>query len=234
MNLKEYQVRALETESKPSALAVNPIGLHRTLTICIAAANMLNLIKRSMFYAKELPQMEFHQHLAKIVSSSVSLANDVAGLPDPNSGMLPYLDGEDKAAAANLNLRLAHGAIGIFTEAGETLEQLLHNLETGTFDKVNLAEEVGGDIPWYQAVIFDEAGIDPEEALDRNIQKLQDKQKGRYKAGTFSSEEAVNRDTTAERQLLEGATESKADRQARRAQGGRPRVETEQLLAASS
>jgi len=200
MDLKQYKTLALQTESKPAALAVHPIGLHRALTVCIEAAEMLNLLKRTMFYGKELSEVQFHGKLADIVNACMSLANDVRGLKDPNSGMVPYLKNEEKADAKNLNLRIAHGGIGIFTEAGEVLEQVRACLETGLYDKVNLAEEVGGDIPWYQAVIYDEADIDPEEALERNIGKLQ----GRYKTGEFTQEEAINRDVAAERQILEG------------------------------
>ena len=61
-------------------------------------------------------------------------------------------------------------------------------------------EEIGGDISWYQALGHDAAGTDEDVEREKNIRKLELRNKGK----TFNAEATVNRDTDAERAILEG------------------------------
>ena len=104
------------------------------------------------------------------------------------------------ASKTLVNLRLLHGAIGVFGEAGELLEALQKQLSGETLDLVNIAEETG-DIDWYQAIIEDETGVSEEDTRAKVIAKL----RKRY-PNKFDSDLAVNRDLGAERAAIEGAS----------------------------
>lgn len=101
---------------------------------------------------------------------------------------------------------LIHGVIGLFGEAGELLEHL-HDVLTGraTLDPVNILEEMG-DLEWYAACVHRFIGTTTTKARDVNIAKL-DK---RYPGRVWSQDAAVNRDTAAERQVLEEGVLSSA------------------------
>jgi hypothetical protein len=93
---------------------------------------------------------------------------------------------------------MIHGIMGMATESVELLVQLCSILEKGEFDGVNIIEEIG-DIDWYTTLPLrrlDKKVVDPMKA---NIAKLIGK---RYKDG-YSDSSAINRDTDAERSVLE-------------------------------
>lgn len=114
--------------------------------------------------------------------------------------------------------RLLHGLVGIFTEVEELsslisaavdhawdttdddADSILLSLED--FDIPNLKEELG-DMFWYMSLIADAAGFKLQECLEFNELKLQ---KLRYKTGKFTADEAISRDTVAERSLFEAIT----------------------------
>ena len=74
------------------------------------------------------------------------------------------------------NIRLLHAAMGLSTEAGEFLDSMKKHLFYGKpLDKINLAEELG-DLFWYCAIVADEFGVEFEQIMERNIEKL----KARY------------------------------------------------------
>ena len=94
--------------------------------------------------------------------------------------------------------RLLHAGMGLSTEAGEFLDALKKHIFYGKeLDRVNLAEEMG-DVFWYCAIVASELGINFEEVMDKNIEKL----KARY-GEKFSEEKADSRDLTKERDILE-------------------------------
>jgi NTP pyrophosphatase (non-canonical NTP hydrolase) len=101
---------------------------------------------------------------------------------------------------------IIHAILGIATEAGELLEALdtVYMGSNCTFDHVNLKEE-GGDLQWYQALLFKTIETTFEEVQQLNIAKLQKK---RYKNKKFSIEEATERDLSAEREELESGVHS--------------------------
>jgi len=94
--------------------------------------------------------------------------------------------------------RLLHAGMGLSTEAGEFLDALKKHIFYGKeLDRVNLAEEMG-DVFWYCAIVASELGINFEDVMDKNIEKLQ----ARY-GEKFSEEKADSRDLTKERDILE-------------------------------
>lgn len=95
-------------------------------------------------------------------------------------------------------IRLLHSAMGLSTETGEILDAIKKHIYYGKeLDKVNLFEEVG-DLFWYLAIMADELGFSFEDAMKKNIEKLE----ARY-GKSFSSEKAITRNLDKERDILE-------------------------------
>jgi NTP pyrophosphatase (non-canonical NTP hydrolase) len=95
-----------------------------------------------------------------------------------------------------------HAILGMFTEGAECADAFKRYLYYGTdLDKVNLKEEVG-DLMYYVQLMCQAGGFTLEEALDSNEAKLNE----RF-GDKFSEDAAVNRDTDAEREILEGNTD---------------------------
>ena len=92
-----------------------------------------------------------------------------------------------------------HMVMGISTEAGELLDAYKKHFAYGKdLDVVNVGEEIA-DIMWYISNLCRIKGIDLEEMMQRNIDKL----KARYPE-KFTQENALNRDLNNERNILEG------------------------------
>lgn len=96
-------------------------------------------------------------------------------------------------------IRLLHSGIGLATEGGELLDALKKHIFYGApLDTINLKEEMG-DLLWYIAIALHEMDWSFEEVAQVNINKL----RARY-PDKFSGYNALNRDTAAERDILEG------------------------------
>lgn len=94
--------------------------------------------------------------------------------------------------------RLIHGMFGICTETGELQDMMKKHLIYGKpFDRVNVMEECG-DILWYIALTLHAAGYSMTDSMERNIAKLRKRFPDK-----FTSEKALTRDLTAERNALE-------------------------------
>lgn len=205
MNFKDYQKRALLTESKPTELNFGEIGLHIVLNTAMVSAEIVNQAKRTIFYGKPLngetirdlaQNLGGYANLLYELSDELAKKNDKAeyqALPEEARNIKPE----------NVNLRLLHAALGIFSESGEAVELVRDQLEGKPFDTVGWGEEIGGDISWYQALGHDAAGTDEDVEREKNIKKLELRNKGQ----TFNAEATLNRDTDAERAVLEGKTE---------------------------
>lgn len=90
---------------------------------------------------------------------------------------------------------LAHGIIGIATEAGELLEHV-HNILNGddTADaRSNIVEELG-DVLWYLALCCKAVDVNLTEVMWRNLKKLS----LRYPQQRFDSLDALERSYDAE------------------------------------
>lgn len=202
MNFKDYQARALLTESKPDTLNFGEVGLHVLLNTAETTAEILNLAKRTIFYGKDMDSEKLRA-LAENLAGYGRLIYELSDhLHNPNdkenfNGLPPEAQ---NIKPENMNLRLLHSAMGIFTEAGEAIELVRKQLEGEEFDTVGWGEEIGGDISWYQALGHDAAGTNEDVEREKNIRKLELRNKGK----TFNAEATVNRDTEAERAILEG------------------------------
>lgn len=98
------------------------------------------------------------------------------------------------------NIDLIHGIIGAHTESGELLIALSNAVASETpnsFDTVNIKEEVG-DLLWYLAIIAKACDFTLEDAQRVNVAKL----RARYPE-KFTEDKAIERDLTAEREVLE-------------------------------
>jgi NTP pyrophosphatase (non-canonical NTP hydrolase) len=92
-----------------------------------------------------------------------------------------------------------HMVLGIVTEAGELADSYKKSFAYGKeLDLVNISEELG-DLMWYIANLLEILGLNFSAILEANIDKLRQ----RYPAGTFSSENAIHRNTDLERRVLE-------------------------------
>ena len=201
MNFKEYQEGALRTESVPTELNFGEVSLHVALTMAIEAANILNYVKRTIYYGKSFEAEKVRDSavvlgaMAELIYGSAEVMSDkndmenFSGLPKEAMGVKPE----------NVDLRVLHAAMGIFTEAGEALELVREQLEGNPFDVVGWGEEIGGDVSWYQAIGHDAAGTDEDVERTKNLAKLALRNKGK----TFNAEATLNRDLDAERAILE-------------------------------
>lgn len=96
------------------------------------------------------------------------------------------------------SIRLLHAAVGLQTEAGEFADPLKKFVFYGKeYDRTNLAEELS-DMMWYIAIACDELGVDLEQLMKTNIEKLQSRFPEK-----FDSNQAINRDLDKEKQVLE-------------------------------
>lgn len=191
MNFNEFKTDALRTESCPAALNFSREGLAQLLMAGVMMAHIMDTAKKTMFYGKVLDAPKLQAQIEDLQTKLSVLSGTAAVIAEP---------GESTLHAPNL--RIAHGAIGMFGESGELLEAVLKQLLTGELDLVNVAEETG-DSDWYKAIIHDESGVSEEASRAKVIAKL----KKRY-GDKFSSEAALNRDLAAERTALESAEAS--------------------------
>ncbi|WP_222875371.1 MazG nucleotide pyrophosphohydrolase domain-containing protein [Terrihabitans soli] len=104
----------------------------------------------------------------------------------------PYQDTEN-ASYAPVDFNVLHGVVGIDTEAAELVELLATAIQTGEpIDSGRVVDE-SGDLLWYLAILFDAVGINFEEVMEKNIQKL----RVRYPE-KFSEHLALNRNEAQE------------------------------------
>jgi len=96
-------------------------------------------------------------------------------------------------------VRLLHAAMGLCTEVGEFMDMLKKHILYGKpLDEVNLKEELGDEL-WYTALALDELKSTFDECMDVNIKKL----RLRY-PNKFTEKDALNRNLSEERKILEG------------------------------
>lgn len=161
--MNDFTEQAMQTCSDEFHGELVPLRIFNMyMAQAIRSAELLDKVKKSLFYGKE---------------------NYFAWVPDePAMSRL-----EDKTT-----INLAHGILGVVTEAGELLEAL-----NKSHDLVNVKEEVG-DVLWYLALIAKTAGFTLEEAEKACIAKL----RTRY-PNKFIAYDANNRDLAKEREVLE-------------------------------
>jgi NTP pyrophosphatase (non-canonical NTP hydrolase) len=184
MQFTQFQPLALVTEARIEKVQANRIGLLALLSLSIATTEIMDQVKKSVFYGRAINEEAVTKRIAEI-QSMTSILKD-ADIPNADKEVI------------DIDPRLFHGIIGKFTEVGEMLEAMEEHIATGTpLDVVNLREELGDD-SWYNAIICDATGIRMEDTLALVIDKL----RARY-GDKFDAYLANNRDLTTERQILE-------------------------------
>lgn len=185
--LKQYVADAIRTESHISRVQSDIPTLIVAMKAYVAAGNMLDDIKKNVFYGKEINPEKWSYQLQEL-----KLAEQ----------KIPAVLGEQSVAGIDINPRLFHAIIGIATESTELVEAVLKSIETGfDIDNVNVQEELG-DLNWYQAIAIDASNADWDQILETNIAKL----KHRYPE-KFTADKAINRDLHIERNILEDGLE---------------------------
>lgn len=188
MDLQQYTKDAIRTESHPEKVQFDPVTLVRIIQAYIHAGRLLDMVKKNVFYKKPIDAAKWESSTHLLAEAGRRLDNgDYVQLLNPDS-------------VINVNPRVFHAVIGIATEATELVEALNKAFECD-IDYVNIAEEIG-DLSWYQAILVDATDSNWDEILERNIAKL----RKRYPE-KFTSDNAINRDLEAERNILEGKTD---------------------------
>lgn len=142
-------------------------------------------LKRTIFYGKE-----FEYFLAQS-----SLLNRLNGLPAVRFDA-KFVQAEEEGRIKQPTM---HGIFGVVTESAELIEALAAAvIDEEPLDRTNVIEEAG-DLLWYIALILRSVDSSIDEAMDRNIAKLEK----RYKE-KFTTEQALNRDLATERKILAG------------------------------
>lgn len=190
-DLQKYVQAATSTESRVDSIVFNKADLSALLNIAIGIANILDAVKKRVFYNRSYDAAFLTTNHRLITNNLEALQRFVRNPEDSNRS-------EDQIT----DTRTAHGLLGIFTEAGELVEVLKTLNETGSVDVVNIGEELG-DIDWYKAVLADANNLNLEDILATNIKKLEE----RYKKKKFEAEAANERDLVKERNILETTTQ---------------------------
>jgi len=181
-DLNAFVKDAIHTESKIDTVRTNPSILRDVIKTAISVGNLLDMLKKNIFYDKPIDKRAFETYVNEIGYLNANLKNMDSVLLETRKDI-------------NINPRIFHSAIGIATEATEILETLKFYGED--IDTVNFLEELG-DISWYEAIGIDELNGNFEDILIKVISKL----KARY-PNKFNSNNAINRDLNAERAILE-------------------------------
>lgn len=153
-------------------------------------------------------------HIASALQRAISAGDEIDALKRAVFYGSPFIEGAEnpfpgltmRVGANSGDLHptadMIHSAMGIFTEAAESLLAVYASCFEGQrFDKTNAVEELG-DLEWYMAVMRNRLGISQEQVQRTNIAKL----RARYPE-KFAAEEALNRDLGRERAILESSSE---------------------------
>lgn len=186
-DLSKFVEDAIRTESRIDYVEANDRLLEGAIRGFIAFGNILDILKKDIYYGKGIDSQKLHQHAASALLASMQV--------DPNENAGDVLTGK---MVFDVDPRLFHAIVGIATESTELVEALDTALRTNEADVVNVLEELG-DINWYQAIALDTLDGDFDSVLNTVIAKL----KARYPE-KFTSEDAINRDLATERKILEG------------------------------
>ncbi len=186
--INELAKLAIRTESKVEDLNGQESQLRLALELAIIAGEILDQVKRKIFYG------ENGDYKAEKLNAA---AEKLAKLDAFDITADEFINRNAKLALEGANTRVIHGIIGLITETAELGEALLTYIDTGSFDAVNVVEELG-DVRWYETVIQDELNITDGDLFQLLIAKLS----ARY-GDKFSDTAAVLRDIGNEREVLE-------------------------------
>jgi hypothetical protein len=181
MDFSKYINDATRTESVISSVNFNQENLVEVLNVFIASGNLLDMIKKNVFYGKEIDKSKWNIALSQIRQEHIK-----------------NIDTANESQSINIDPRLFHTILGIATEGTELIEAALSTITSNNdLDLVNIREEFF-DVCWYLLVGHDAINQPLDQTLEMGFNKL----KLRY-PDKFTSEAAINRDTDAERELME-------------------------------
>lgn len=192
MNVNEFTKNAIKTESRIKDVNLNYGLFEGLMKTIIALGNNVDMIKKNVYYGKPINYEKWFENIDKChdeLQKSYNWSQYAIETPVP---------------ITNVNPRLFHVAIGIYTESIEMFEALFKTaVSENRLDLVNFMEEIG-DTEWYQAIAYDESEIDPETVMETIISKL----RKRY-PDKFDATAAINRDLESERKILDTMIENK-------------------------
>ena len=179
INFKKYSDRVLANESVVENCLYDVERLKRAAQLVAISNQILNQVKREIFYKKTDPE--------KYEQLNLDLKEAVNTVQEPNEKPLEDI----------ISLRVLHSFLGLNTESSELLESAIKVFNGQVLDNKNVNEEFG-DVLWYQAVLVDSLKLNLNSIMQTNALKLEK----RFKKG-FSFEQAIHRDLEAEKKILE-------------------------------
>lgn len=186
MNIDNYIPLATRTESLIPAVSINRDHLERLLFAYIQVGNVLDNVKKNVFYGREID----------VKSQNARLSSAMNAL-----GQLLGENLDQTVSDLSINPRLFHSIVGIATESTELVEAVYAaEFKKQPLDGVNVREELF-DALWYTLTAHDELGVSVEGTLNMGFDKL----RARFPT-KFTSEDAINRDVGEERKILEQHT----------------------------
>lgn len=182
LRTESYDMAPIRKRLGDERLAIVLTNAMRTVT---EAAEVIDMCKKFVFYGQE------NFLLDELLTDEDLEFEDLSSDHD-NEGHMARLQDEEV-------IRMLHASVGMATEVGELIDLLHAHIVYGAeFDKVNAVEEIG-DSMWYQGVAIDVLGTTLQQVMQTNIDKLRKRFPDK-----FSEDAAINRDTDAERKVLEG------------------------------
>jgi hypothetical protein len=181
-DLTKFVTDAIRTESQIDAVVTNRQELIGLLEAYVALGNVLDMVKKNVFYGKPI-DTDARAELLERARQRIAVAR-FSAVP---------------ACKITIDPRIFHALVGINTEGVELLEAMLPAIISNEpLDAVNIFEELG-DVNWYQAIAVDALEGDFDDVLVKVIAKLRARFPEKY-----TDEKAINRDLETERKILEG------------------------------
>lgn len=157
----------------------------KTLVPLIAASQMADCMKRSIFYNESVEKTKQRGETGAM--NLKLLLEELETMTTQNPERL----------LGKTRIDIIHAALGTISEAGEILDEILQSIiQDRPIDLTNLREEFGDQL-WYQALGLRAVDSTFEDEAFKNIEKL----KIRY-PNQFTSENALERDLQAEKVAL--------------------------------
>lgn len=179
--LRQYIEDALRTNPERMEIVFDSKFLAMAIGMFICSGNILDQIKKNIFYKREIDIKAIKKYLWDISSFSDELYNK-----DASEGLVCHEDN------IPVNDFLFHSVIGIATEATELVEAL----KNGFPDESNVLDEIG-DSAWYASLAINELGSSWNEVMEKNIEKL----RVRYPE-KFTTEHANSRNLEEEKKVF--------------------------------
>ena len=92
-------------------------------------------------------------------------------LPESKTKEVDYLSFVESMILTHGGDRLAENALGLVGEAGEVAEKIKKFFRDNTLDEAAIQKELG-DVIFYWFALHGALGLDPQETLDKNVDKL--------------------------------------------------------------